>query len=115
MGRANPIKSIASTRLKMGDQVVVIAGADRGTTGRLLKIDKKHGSGLVEGVNMKFKHVRRSQEMPQGGRTEREYPVNISNLAYYDAESGKGVRLGVERVDGKRVRVMRPSGKQIEG
>jgi len=115
MGRANPDHSIASTRLKKGDQVVVITGADRGTTGRLLDIDKKHGTGLVEGVNMKFKHMRRSQEMPQGGRTQREYPVNLSNLAFYDAESGKGVRVGVERVDGKRVRVMRPSGKQIEG
>ena len=103
------------TRLKRGDQVVVVAGADRGTTGRVLNIDKKHGKALVEGVNMKHKHVRRSQEMPQGGRTRREYPVDLSNIAYFDAESGRGVRLGTEVVDDKKVRVMRPSGSQVEG
>ena len=103
------------TRLKKGDQVVVIAGTSRGTTGRVLDIDKKHGKALVEGVNMKHKHVRRSQEMPQGGRTRREYPVDLSNIAYYDAESGRGVRLGTAVVGGRKVRVMRPSGKQVEG
>ena len=77
------------TRLKKGDPVIVIAGASRGKTGRIIQMDRKHDQALVEGVNMKFKHVRRSQEMPQGGRTQREYPVDVSNLAYHDAESGK--------------------------
>jgi large subunit ribosomal protein L24 len=103
------------TRLKKGDPIIVIAGADRGKTGRIIEMNRKKDQALVESVNMKFKHVRRSQEMPQGGRTQREYPVNVSNLAYHDAESGKGVRLGSSVVDGKKVRVMRPSGKQIEG
>ena len=76
------------TRLKKGDPVIVIAGASRGKTGRIIDIDRKKDQALVEGVNMKFKHVRRSQEMPQGGRTQREYPVDVSNLAYHDAESG---------------------------
>ena len=65
------------TRLKKGDQVVVVAGADRGRTGRLLDIDRKKGMALVEGVNMKFKHMRRSQEMPQGGRIEREFATQV--------------------------------------
>ena len=102
------------TRLKKGDQVVVIAGADKGRTGRLLEVDRKKGRAIVEGVNMKYKHVRRSQEMPQGGRTHREYPVDLSNIAYFDAESGQGVRLGVQEKDGQKVRVMRPSGKPVE-
>ena len=102
-------------RLKKGDPVIVIAGASRGKTGRIIEMDRKKDQALVEGVNMKFKHVRRSQEMPQGGRTQREYPVDVSNLAYHDAESGQGVRLGSSVVDGHKVRVMRPSGKQIEG
>jgi len=102
------------SRLRKGDTVVVVAGADRGRTGRILRIDRGANSALVEGVNMKFKHVRRSQENPQGGRTEREYPVDLSNLAYWDAEAGAGVRLGVAVEGGRKVRVARPSGKRID-
>ena len=102
------------SRLKKGDTVVVLAGADRGKTGQILDLDAKSDKALVEGVNLKWKHLRRSQENPQGGRNRREYPVPVSNLAYWDAASSKGVRLGVEVKDGKKVRVMRPSGKAIE-
>ena len=102
------------TRLKQNDQVIVIAGADRGKTGTVIKIDRNSGKALVEGVNMKWKHLRRSQQNPQGGRVQREYPIQLSNLAYLDSESGQGVRLGYEIVDGKKVRVMRPSGKRID-
>lgn len=103
------------TRLKKGDQVVVTAGADRGTTGRILSIDRDKDHAIVEGVNLKHKHVRRSQEHPNGGRTRREYPINLSNLAYWDAEAGKGVRLGVSIEDGNKVRVTRPDGRKVDG
>ncbi|MFT7464691.1 MAG: large subunit ribosomal protein L24 [Pseudohongiellaceae bacterium] len=99
----------------MGDTVIVNAGAQRGETGRVIKLDRKHGKAVVEGINMKWKHMRRSQEQPQGGRSQREYPVDLSNLSFYDAETGNGVRLGSAVVDGKKVRVMRPSGKTIDG
>ncbi len=101
-------------RIKMGDTVIVNAGAQRGETGRVIKLDHKHGKAVVEGINLKWKHLRRSQEQPQGGRAQREYPVDLSNLSFYDAETGKGVRLGSAVVDGQKVRVMRPSGKAIE-
>jgi len=103
------------SRLKSGDTVIVNAGAQKGETARLLRVDRKTDMALVEGVNLKWKHVRRSQESPQGGRTRREYPVDISNLSYLDPETGKGVRLGVIVEDGKRIRVMRPSGKKVDG
>lgn len=99
--------------IKTGDTVVVLAGAQRGTTGRVLSIDRKADKALVEGVNLKFKHLRRSQENPQGGRSQREYPVDLSNLAYWDAEAGKGVRLGSVVEEGRKLRVMRPSGKKV--
>ena len=102
------------TRLRQGDQVIVIAGADKGSTGRLLKIDRDAGKALVEGVNMKWKHLRKSQEHPQGARVEREYPIELSNIAYLDPETGKATRLGAAVVDGKKVRVMRPSGKPVD-
>lgn len=101
--------------LKKGDQVVVIAGADRGTQGRILELDNKHGRAIVEGVNMKHKHVRRSQEHPNGGRIQREYPVDLSNLAFWDAEAGKGVRLGMLVEGGSKSRVSRPGGRKVDG
>ncbi len=102
------------TRLKTGDTVIVRSGADRGKTGRILRVDRKHNQVVVEGVNMKFKHLKRSQENPQGGRIEREYPLDISNVAYLDPGTGKGVRLGVTGTGREKVRVMRPSGKKVE-
>lgn len=100
--------------LKKGDNVIVIAGADRGKTGRLLRVDPKSGHVVVEGVNMKWKHVRKSQDRPQGGRTQREFPLQASNVAFLDPATGKGVRLGSRLENGRKVRVMRPSGKPVE-
>jgi large subunit ribosomal protein L24 len=102
------------TRLKKGDTVVVIAGVDKGKTGRLLSVNPKSGRVVVEGVNLKWKHVRKSQATPQGGRTQREHSVQVSNVAFRDPASGKGVRLGALIENGKKVRVMRPSGKPVE-
>ena len=102
------------TRLRKGDTVVVIAGVDRGKTGRVLSVNPKAGRVVVEGVNLKWKHVRKSQQTPQGGRTQREHSVQASNVAFRDAASGKGVRLGARIENGKKVRVMRPSGKPVE-
>ena len=102
------------TRLRKGDRVVILAGSDKGKTGRLLAVDPKHERVLVEGVNMKWKHVRKSQQNPQGGRTQREYPVHVSNVAFWDEQSGKGVRLGASLEGGRKRRVLRPSGKSIE-
>ena len=103
------------TRLKKGDRVVVIAGSDRGKTGRLLAVLPRRDQVLVEGVNMKWKHVRKSQQNPQGGRTQREYPLHVSNVAFFDEQAGKGVRLGVQRESGARRRVARPTGKTVDG
>ena len=103
------------TRLRKGDRVVVIAGSDRGKTGRLLAVLPRKDQVLVEGVNMKWKHVRKSQKNPQGGRTQREYPLHVSNVAYFDEQAGKGVRLGARLEGGAKQRVARPSGKVVEG
>ncbi len=102
------------TRIRKGDEVIVVAGADKGRTGRVLNVDRKKDRVLVEGVNMKWKHVRPSQENPQGGRIQREYPMNPSNIAFLDPESGKGTRLGIAIEGGKKVRVARPSGKPVD-
>ena len=101
------------TRLRKGDTVVVIAGVDRGKTGRLIAVDARHDKVLVEGVNMKWKHVRKSQQNPQGGRNQREYPVHVSNVAFWDEQAGKGVRLGAATEGSAKHRVARPSGRKL--
>ena len=80
--------------IKTGDTVEVIAGADRGVRSRVTKIDRKAGKALVEGVAKAFKHVRRSQKYPQGGRLSKEMPVQVSNLAFFCESCGSRTRLG---------------------
>ena len=79
-------------KIKKGDKVIVTTGREKGKTGEVVRVLREEDRVLVQGVNMKFKHMRRSQEMPEGGRTQREYPLDISNVAYFDAESGKELR-----------------------
>lgn len=66
--------------VKKNDEVLVLAGNDRGKTGRVLRVLPKQNRVLVEGVNIRVKHLRRSQANPQGGRVEREAPIHASNV-----------------------------------
>lgn len=86
--------------IKEGDSVIVIAGQYRGDTVRsVVQVDRERGKALVEGVNLVWKHVRRSQKYPQGGRLSKEMPVDISNLKYHCSSCNAGVRLGVRYLD----------------
>lgn len=77
----------------------VIAGADRGVKSRVILVDRAAGKALVEGVGRVYKHVRRSQKNPQGGRLSKEMPVQLSNLRYFCESCGRGVRLGARYLD----------------
>ena len=70
-------------RIKSNDIVRVISGEDRGATGKVLRVDRKKGKLVVEGVNRVYKHVRRSQKNPQGGRVAKEAPIHASNVMLY--------------------------------
>lgn len=97
--------------IKTGDTVEVIAGADRGTRSRVTKVDHKAGKALVEGVAKVFKHVKRSQKYPQGGRLSKEMPVPLSNLAYFCDSCGNRTRLGARFTDeGSKERFCRKCG-----
>ena len=74
------MNNVAKCRIKKGDSVKVIAGEDRGKTGKVLQVIPQTGRALVEGVNMVKKHMRKSESHPQGGVVEVEAPVDISNL-----------------------------------
>lgn len=98
-------------RIRVGDIVEVITGDDRGAQGKVLRIDYAAGKVLVEGVNRVYKHMRRSQRNPQGGRLSKEMPVSISNVQLVDPASGHGVRVGVRYLpDGSKERYSKKSG-----
>jgi large subunit ribosomal protein L24 len=80
--------------IKTNDTVEVITGDDKGQRGKVLSIDRRVGRLVVEGVNRVYKHVRRSQKNPQGGRLSKEMPLQVSNVLLLCNKCGKGVRTG---------------------
>jgi large subunit ribosomal protein L24 len=97
-------------RLRQGDVVTVVAGKYRGKRGRVLRVLPDKNRVIVEGVNMVFKHLRRSQQNPKGGRIQREAPIHASNVMPVDPESNNPTRVSTKVVDGKRTRVGRKTG-----
>ena len=101
--------------VKKGDTVVVIAGDNLGSKGRILEIDRKEERAIVEGVNLIRKHTKPNTKYPQGGIIEREAPVHISNLMLIDPKTGKPTRTGRRlNADGKLVRYSKKSGEEIK-
>jgi large subunit ribosomal protein L24 len=66
--------------VKKGDEVEVLAGNDRGKRGKIMEVLPRENRVVVEGVNVRTKHLRRTQQNPQGGRVEREFPIHASNV-----------------------------------
>jgi large subunit ribosomal protein L24 len=107
-------------KIRRDDTVRVIAGKDRGRTGRVKSVDPKNQRVYVEGVNIVKRHIKprtlrdtqRAQEL--GGIVEMEGPVHISNVMLIDPSSGEPTRVGVRREGGKRTRMAQKSGKEIE-
>ena len=93
-----------SRRVRKGDLVAVISGDDRGKRGRVLVVNPDSGRVIVEGVNLVFRHLRRSQKNPQGGRIRREAAINASNVMPIDPETNKPTRIRMAKEDGRRVR-----------
>lgn len=106
-------------KLKSGDEVIVIAGKDKGKRGKITKVITHEGKGdrfLVSGVNRIKKHVKPNPQMNvQGGIVDREAPIAASNVAIFNPEANKGDRVGFKVLeDGRKVRVFKSNGQQIE-
>jgi large subunit ribosomal protein L24 len=100
--------------IRAGDTVKVICGDDKGVSGKVLKIDRLAGKLVVEGVNRVYKHVRRSQRNPQGGRLSKEMPVQIANVLLVCPSCNQAVRTGSRvAADGTKERVCRNCSKGI--
>ncbi|KJZ18716.1 50S ribosomal protein L24 [Loktanella sp. S4079] len=100
-----------AAKLRKGDDVIVLAGKDKGKKGTISSIDPKAGKAIVDGVNMAVRHVKQSQAT-QGGRTPKAMPIQLSNLAIVD-KNGKATRVGF-RMDGdNKVRYAKTTGDAI--
>ena len=101
-------------KIKKGDQVVVLAGKDKGRKGEVLKVQPKDNRAIVQGVNMIKRHTRPTQTQA-GGIVEREALIHISNLAIVDPKTGEPSRIGYKFLEGDRkVRFAKRSGEVID-
>ena len=101
-----------AAKLKKGDTVVVLAGKDKGKTGEISSVDPKAGKAVVDGLNIAIRHTRQSQSS-QGGRVPKAMPMDLSNLAYVDA-NGKATRVGFKMEGDKKVRYAKTTGDVID-
>jgi len=104
-------------KIRTDDQVIVIAGKDKGKTGKVLRTDPRKDRVFVEGLNMVKRHQRPLPGRPNMpvGVIEKEGPLHISNVAIVDPKDHKPTRVGVTRnEEGRRVRVTRRSGAQLD-
>jgi large subunit ribosomal protein L24 len=101
-------------KIVAGDIVKVIAGADKGKTGKVLRIYPKTNRVVVEKIRLMKRHMKPSRTVPQGGIIEREAPLHASNVMLLDPKSGHTTRVGAKTLsDGKRARMARKSGEII--
>ena len=85
---------MAKLHIKKDDTVYVLAGDDKGKTGRVLSVDRKKGRAIVEGINMVKKSTKPNAQNPQGGIVEKEAPIHMSNLNVLDPKSKTPTRVG---------------------
>jgi len=104
---------MAKMNVKTGDEVVVIAGKDKGKQAKVLSVIPSKDKVVVEGVNVVKRHTKPSQKMPQGGIVEKEAAIHVSNVMPYCSTCKKGVRVGHVIENGKKVRVCRKCGKAL--
>ena len=102
---------MATSKIKKGDTVRVIAGKSKGMEGKVLSVDTKNHRVTVEGANMMTKHTKPSMQNQNGGIVRQEAPLDISNVMLLS--DGKTTRVGFKIEDGKKVRVAKKTGKTI--
>ena len=100
---------------KKGDKVNVIAGKDKGKSGKILHVLRNKDRVVVEGINIVKRHQKPTQQNQTGGIVERENPIHISNIMMADPQTGKSTRIGHEiNKNGKKVRISKKSNEKID-
>jgi large subunit ribosomal protein L24 len=104
-----------AAKIRKGDKVVVLAGRDRGRSGEVIEVRPDENRAVVRGVNMVKRHQRQTAQQ-EGGIISKELAVHLSNIALADPKDGKPTRVGFKvQADGKKVRIAKRSGAEIDG
>jgi large subunit ribosomal protein L24 len=104
--RRPPADRKGRLHVRKGDQVYVISGADKGKGPvEVVQVIPERRQVIVQGINLRWKHMRPSQQSPKGGRVKKEFPIDASKVLLYSPKAEKGVRVRRVMKDGKRVRV----------
>ena len=113
-GQKQSGRALKKTRIKKGDMVMVIAGREKGKTGKVLGVFPSAGKVTVEKLNIVKRHSKPTQKNKQGGILDREAPFSISNVMIYSQGVQKVSRVGIKLLnDGRRVRILRKSPEEI--
>ena len=100
-------------KLKKGDEVIILAGKDKGKIGKIIKVKPLNNKAIVAGINIVKKHKKPDKDQA-GGIVEKEMPIHISNLSYYDSALKKGVKIGFKFTDkNKKIRFNKQNQKEI--
>jgi large subunit ribosomal protein L24 len=103
-----------AAKIRKGDKVMVLTGRDKGRTGEVFEVRPDENVALVRGINMVKRHQKQTQNQ-EGGIVSKEAPVHLSNIAYL-GKDGKPTRVGFKiQADGKKVRIAKSSGAEIDG
>ena len=100
--------------IRKGDNVIVLAGRDKGKTGKVQKVLVSAQRAIVEGINMVSKSTKPSAQNPQGGIVKQEDPIHISNLSLIDPKSGKATRVSIKHEGKNVIRIAKKSGEEIK-
>lgn len=106
-------------KIRKNDNVIVVAGNDKGKKGKVLKVFPSVSKVIIEGINLRKRHTKANQKNPQGGIIEKEAPINVSNVMLLDPKSNEPTRIGSQIIlddkTGKkrRARVSRVSGEML--
>jgi large subunit ribosomal protein L24 len=104
-----------AAKIRKGDKVVVLTGRDKGRTGEVIEVRPAESRALVRGVNVVKRHQRQTAQQ-EGGIISKESPIHLSNIALADPKGGKPTRVGFKiMTDGRKVRVAKRSGVEIDG
>ena len=101
-------------KIRKNDVVTVMSGAHQGKTGKVLQVFPASGRAIVEGVNLVRKHIRKSQEQPQGGIVDKESPLALCKLMLHCPSCKKGVKIGRAREAGKSIRKCKKCGHSFD-
>ncbi len=105
-----------AARIRKGDKVIVITGADKGKRGEVLAVRPKDNRAIVQGINVAKKHTKPQGMGQPGGIIEQEATIHLSNVMLINPKNDKPTRVGFRILDdGRKVRVARPGGEVIEG